>query len=191
MGSNNIKVPAVFLDRDGTIIFNKKYLNSPKKVKLFSFIAESIIKLKNAGFKIIVVTNQSGINRGILTKKQLNIINEKINNLLKKKGAKIDGFYYCPHIEADDCKCRKPKIGMVLEGSRFFNINLKESYVIGDCIKDYLLGFNMGGKGILVLTGHGKKQRKEISKEKIKPMAISKNLKEAVKVIVQNKKNRK
>ena len=189
MGKQYIKCPAVFLDRDGTLIYDKNYLSYPSQIKLYSYAAESINKLKEAGFKVIVVTNQSGIARGMFTLKDLDKIHKKFISLLKKQGAAVDGVYFCPHIDKDNCKCRKPKTGMVVQGAKDFNIDLKKSYVVGDSIRDYLLGFNMGGKGILLLTGHGKKQQKKISQEKIKPLAICRSLKQAVNFIVRDIKN--
>ncbi|MDR3275151.1 MAG: HAD family hydrolase [Endomicrobium sp.] len=189
MGTNGIKKPAVFLDKDGTIIFDKNYLKSPAQVKLYSYAAESINKLRAAGFKIIVVTNQSGIRRGMFTEKDLQDINEKFLFMLKKKGAKIDALYYCPHIDSDNCSCRKPKTDMVLQGAKDFNIDLSKSYTIGDSIRDYLLGFNMGGKGILILTGQGKKHQNNLAREKMKPFAVCRNLKQAVNFIVKDVKN--
>ncbi|MCA6071052.1 MAG: HAD-IIIA family hydrolase [Endomicrobium sp.] len=188
MGTRSVKKSAVFLDRDGTLIFDRNYLNSPQQVKLYSFAAESINKLRTAGFKIIIVTNQSGIGRGMITEEELEKVNKKFISLLKIAGAKIDGLYYCPHIDSDNCCCRKPKTGMVMQGSKDFSIDLKKSYTIGDSARDYLLGFNMGGKGILVLTGHGKKQQIKVSKEKIKPFAVCKTLKQAVDLIIKNTK---
>ncbi|GHT62811.1 hypothetical protein AGMMS49531_11040 [Endomicrobiia bacterium] len=191
MGRRNIKVPAVFLDRDGTVIFNKTYLSLPQQVMLYAFCAESINRLRAAGFKIIIVTNQSGVARGMFTEKNLMVANKKFVSLLKNAGAKIDGLYYCPHAESDECNCRKPKVGMVLQGAKDFNIDLKKSYTVGDSIRDYLLGVNMGGKGILVLTGHGKKQQSKIVDEKIKPMAVCKTLKQAVSLIIKDAKKLK
>ncbi|MDR3330873.1 MAG: HAD family hydrolase [Endomicrobium sp.] len=188
MGRSNIKKPAVFLDRDGTLIFNRNYLSSPKQVKLYTFVAESINKLRVAGFKIIVVTNQSGVSRGMFTESILKRINKKFIFLLKKSGARIDAIYCCMHIDSDGCNCRKPKIGMVLQGAKEFDIDLKKSYTVGDSIRDYLLGFNMSGKGILVLTGHGKRQRSKIVHEKVKPMAICKTLKQATALIIRDAK---
>ncbi|MDR1417853.1 MAG: D-glycero-beta-D-manno-heptose 1,7-bisphosphate 7-phosphatase [Endomicrobium sp.] len=189
MGKQYNKCPAVFLDRDGTLIYDKNYLSSPSQIKLYSYAAECINKLKKAGFKVIVVTNQSGIARGMFTIKDLDKIHKKFLDLLKEQGAVVDGIYFCPHIDEDKCKCRKPKIGMVVQGSKDFNIDLKKSYVVGDSIRDYLLGFNMGGKGILVLTGHGKKQQKKIIQEKIKPLAICRSLNQAANFIVRDNKN--
>ncbi|MCL2144431.1 MAG: HAD family hydrolase [Endomicrobia bacterium] len=186
MGKNNTKKPAAFLDRDGTLIFDKNYLSSPDKVKLYSYSAESIDKLRGAGFKIIVVTNQSGIARGMFSGKELKKVNKKFIDLLKEQGAKIDGLYFCPHIDEDNCGCRKPKIGMVLKAAKEHNIDLKKSYTVGDSIRDYLLGYNSGGKGILVLTGHGKRQQKKIKSRKIKPLAVCKTLKQAANLIIKD-----
>jgi histidinol-phosphate phosphatase family protein len=188
MGTSNIKMPAVFLDRDGTVIFAKNYLSYPEQVKLYSYAADSINRLRVAGFKVIIVTNQSGVARGIFTEQDLQKIHERFVFLLKKAGAEIDAIYYCPHIDEDSCNCRKPKPGMVLQGAKDFNIDIEKSYTVGDSISDYLLGFNSGNKGILVLTGHGKKQQIKIAQEKIKPMAVCKTLKNAVSVIIKDSK---
>jgi histidinol-phosphate phosphatase family domain/HAD-superfamily hydrolase, subfamily IIIA len=188
MGKRNIKRPAIFLDRDGTLIFDKNYLSSPEQVKLYSYSAESINKLRKAGFKIIVVTNQSGIARGMFKQSDLRKVNKVFISLLKEDGAKIDGLYYCPHIDEDKCDCRKPKTGMVTRAAKKYNIDLKKSYTVGDSVRDYLLGYNSGGKGILVLTGHGKKQRIKIKNQQIKPLAVCKTLKQAANLIVKDAK---
>lgn len=189
MGKNSIKKPAAFLDRDGTIIFDKHYLSSPDQIKLYKNAAESINKLRKAGFKIIVVTNQSGIGRGMFTEKDLEKINKKFIKMLKECGAKVDGLYYCPHIDEDNCDCRKPKTGMALQAAKEHNIDFSRSYTVGDSIRDYMLGHNLGAKGILVLTGHGKKQSEKIKKEKIKPFKVCKNLSHAVNLIIKDAKN--
>jgi histidinol-phosphate phosphatase family protein len=185
MGKNNIKKPAVFLDRDGTVILDKNYLSSPERVKLYSYSAQSINKLRKAGFKIIIVTNQSGIARGMFGVKELKKVNKKFIDLLREQGAKIDGLYYCPHIDEDDCSCRKPKTAMVLKAAKEHNIDLKKSYTVGDSVRDYLLGYNCGAKGILVLTGHGKSQQKKIKSQKIKPLAVCKTMKQAAELIIK------
>ncbi|AKL97611.1 D-glycero-alpha-D-manno-heptose-1,7-bisphosphate 7-phosphatase [Endomicrobium proavitum] len=194
MGKNNSKknkktlTPAVFLDRDGTVIFDRNYLSSPKQVKLYAYAADSINKLRNAGFKVIVVTNQSGVGRGMFTQKDLKKVNDKFIFLLKKSGAKIDGLYYCPHIDEDKCLCRKPNTGMVLQAAKDHGIDLKNSYTVGDSVRDYLLGNNSGGKGVLVLTGHGKKQVEKVKNEKIKPLSVCKTLKHATELIINDAK---
>jgi histidinol-phosphate phosphatase family protein len=188
MGKRNTKKPAVFLDRDGTVIFDRNYLRKPEQVKLYVRAADSINKLRNAGFKIIVVTNQSGIARGMFSENDLAKVNKRFVWLLKKSGAKIDALYYCPHADEDKCLCRKPLAGMVFRAAKEHNIDLEKSYTVGDSIRDYLLGFNAGAKGIMVLTGHGKKQIQKIKIQKIKPLAVLKNLEQAAEFIVKNTK---
>lgn len=184
------KAPAVFLDRDGTVNHEKGYLNDEKDLKLYSYAVKSILKLQKAGFKTVIITNQSGIARGYFTEKKLLVIHKTLLKMLKDAGVKIDGIYYCPHGTDDVCECRKPKTGMAVQAAKDLNIDLKRSYVVGDSIRDYKMGYNFGGKGILVLTGHGKKQVQNIKNEKQKPLAVSKNLYDAVKVILNDyKKN--
>lgn len=185
MEKRRIKKPAAFLDRDGTIIFDRNYLRSPEQVKTYAYAAESINKLREAGFKVIVVTNQSGIGRGMFTEKDYAKVNKRFLSLLKEQGAKVDAVYYCSHIDDDKCDCRKPNPGMALRAAKEHNLDLERSYTVGDSIRDYLLGYNTGGKGILVLTGHGKKQQKKIKDEKIKPFAVCKTLKQAVSLIIK------
>ncbi|MDR0823022.1 MAG: HAD family hydrolase [Endomicrobium sp.] len=186
MARKNIKNPCVFLDRDGTVIYNQNYLSSPEQVKLYSYSVNAINKLHKAGFKVIVITNQSGIARGKFTLKTLSLIHKRFLSLLKEEGSKIDGLYFCPHIDEDKCSCRKPKIGMVLQAAREHNIDLKNSFVVGDIIRDYMTGINMGGKGILLLSGHGKKQVKLLNKQKAQPFAICRNLLTAANLIIKN-----
>lgn len=179
----NIKFPAVFLDRDGTINHDKNYLSDEKDLKLYKNIEKPLQKFKEMGFKIIIVTNQSGIARKYFTVTKLKQINSKLVEMLKKLNVKVDGMYYCPHGPNDICNCRKPKIGMALQAAKELNIDLEKSYMIGDSVRDYLFGYNFGGKGILVLTGHGKKQFVKVKDEKQKPLAVVKSLLQTVKVI--------
>jgi histidinol-phosphate phosphatase family protein len=186
MGNGNKKKPAAFLDRDGTVIFDRNYLSSPSRVKVYAGAAEAVNKLRKAGFKIIIVTNQSGIGRGMFGKKELDAVNKRFFSLLKEHGAKVDALYYCPHTDEDKCACRKPYPGMALRAAKEHNIDLSKSYAVGDSVRDYLLGFNMGGKGLMVLTGHGKKQSKKIKEEKIKPLAVCATLKRAADFIIKH-----
>jgi len=190
MGTSNSKGarPAVFLDRDGTVIHDKNYLSSPDKVKLYKHSADSINKLRKAGFKIIIVTNQSGIARKMFGEKEVKSVNKRVTALLKKQSAKIDGLYYCPHGDEDNCDCRKPGIGMALQAAKEHNIDLKRSYTVGDSVRDYIFGNNSGGKGVLVLTGHGKKQYKKVSGQKLKPLAVCKTLAAATELIINDSK---
>ena len=182
--------PAIFLDRDGTINYDKNYLSDESQLKLYKNIEKPLLKFKEMGFKLVIVTNQSGIARKYFTVTKLKQINSKLTEMLKKSNVKIDGMYYCPHGPDDNCDCRKPKTGMALKAAKELNIDLKKSYMIGDSVRDYIFGYNFGGKGILVLTGHGKKQFLKVKDEKQKPLAVVRNLSQTVGVIKNDyKKN--
>lgn len=136
---------AVFLDKDGTIIEDKNYLNSFDNLVIFPLARKNLQSLKKAGFKLIGVTNQSGIGRGIVDEKFVLDSNE---HLQKKLG--IDDFYYCPHHPDDKCACRKPETLMMLKARLDHRIDLKRSYMIGDKESDVMLGINTGATGILI-----------------------------------------
>jgi histidinol-phosphate phosphatase family protein len=175
----------VFLDRDGTIIYDKDYLHSPAQVKLYSFACQCINKLHENGFKVIVITNQSGIARKKFSFRDLEEIHKRMNFLLKEGGAKVDGIYFCPHVDEDKCDCRKPKAGMFFKAKKEHNLDLTKSFMVGDSIRDYLAGYAMGGQGILVKTGHGRKQSLDLPKQKVQPLAVCATLKEAVNFIIR------
>ncbi len=155
--------PAVFLDRDGTIIDEVGYLNHLDRVRLYPWTAEAIRKLNQAGLPAIVVTNQSGVGRGYFAEELVHQVHETIARALAAEGARLDAFYYCPHhpeaaLEAyrKDCRCRKPSIGMLEEAAQRFSIDFQSSYVVGDSTRDMQLGFNAGARTVLVLTGYGR-----------------------------------
>lgn len=178
---------AVFIDRDGTLIREKNYLSKVSDLKLITGAVDALKLLRQAGYKLILITNQSGIGRGYFTEKKLLQIHESLQKMLDKKGVKLDGIYYCPHIPDDNCTCRKPKLGLVKKAAKEFNINLKKSYTVGDHPGDFLLGQNMGGKGIFVLTGHGNKEHEKIKDGggELKPDRIEKNLLSAAQWIIK------
>lgn len=178
---------AVFLDRDGTITEEMGYLKDAKKLRLISRSGEAIKLLNERKILAIVVSNQSGVARGYFTEETVERINKRLEELLKEKGVHLNGIYYCPHHPEfgppkyrKECNCRKPKPGMLLRAARRFNLNLKNCYIIGDKVDDIKLSQNVGARGILVLTGYGKK-----SKNKgINPDYIAKDLYQAVRWIL-------
>ena len=135
---------AVFLDRDGTICYDIPYCDSPDKFLLIPGAAKAIRILNGCNFKVIVVTNQSGVRRGYFTEEILKSIHDKMEDDLRKEGAFIDAIYYCPHSDKDNCSCRKPKGGMIVTATGDFNIDLHKSYVIGDNWIDISAGLNCG-----------------------------------------------
>ncbi len=146
---------AVFLDRDGTINKDVPYCASPEELCIYSEVPEGICLLKNSGFKIVVVTNQSGIARGYFTEETLKEIHNSMYHQLSQQGAVIDAVYHCPHHPDDNCDCRKPKTGMIKKAEKDFNIELEGSFMIGDSEGDILLGKNTGLTTICVKTGYG------------------------------------
>jgi D,D-heptose 1,7-bisphosphate phosphatase len=147
---------AVFLDRDGVIIEdNARYISDCYNIKFLPKVVDAIKLLKD--YLIIVVTNQAGVAKGYLTKKQVQKINISIQNTLAKKGALIDAFYYCPHHPegiikkyTKKCNCRKPKDGMLQEAALDWNIDLSESFLVGDKISDVQAGNEAGCRTILL-----------------------------------------
>ena len=143
----------VFLDRDGTLNYDPGYLKSPAELKLLPGVAASLARLKAAGAKLMVVTNQSGVARGLLTLKDLEAVHERLQGLLEQEGAVLDAIYFCPHHSDDGCRCRKPGRAMVDRAVSDWHIDLRRSYVIGDHLRDMQLARAIGAKPILVTTG--------------------------------------
>lgn len=148
---------AVFLDRDDTIIRDVPYLNDPQAIALLPGAAEAIRRLNEAGIPVIMVTNQSGIARGLLTEEVLEAIHDRLLDLLAAQGALIDAVYYCPHHPEGtvpafsmECACRKPAPGMLLRAALDFGIDLGHSYLVGDKAIDIQTIAAVGGAGILV-----------------------------------------
>jgi histidinol-phosphate phosphatase family protein len=136
---------AIFLDRDGVLNKNKDdYVKNISELEIFPFISEPIRKFQSAEFKIIVITNQSAINRGLMTEKNLNEIHEKIQSFLIQNNTKIDYFYYCPHTPNENCSCRKPKSGLLLKAIDDFSIDVNNSWFIGDRDSDIQAGKSVG-----------------------------------------------
>jgi D,D-heptose 1,7-bisphosphate phosphatase len=171
----------VFIDRDGTLVEEKNFLSKVEEVKFIPGSIEAIKTFKDLGYKVVAISNQSGIARKILTEKIVEEINEYIQSELEKEGAKLDGIYYCPHNPDDNCSCRKPETGLLKKASEELNLDLNDAIVIGDKSSDVLLGRKIGARSILVLTGYGKEELKKIqsvSKESkfLKPDFVAKDL---------------
>lgn len=157
----NKKKPALFLDRDGTINIDHVYINDPHLIELLPGVGEAIRKAQNAGFKIIVVTNQSGVGRGIIDPKVLPLIHGRLDELLTEKSASIDSYKSCIHTPEENCSCRKPSPQLVFEATQELNIDLTRSYFIGDKLSDVATGKASGCfKNILVRTGKGEEEER-------------------------------
>lgn len=185
---------AIFLDRDGTINEEMGYINHLSRFKPFDYSFKAIKILNEAGYKVFIVTNQSGIARGYFKESLLNEVHKVLMNKANKEKAKIEKIYYCPH-HVDgivkkfkvECDCRKPKPGMLLQAKRDFDISLNDSYLIGDRYKDIQFGQSNGLKTILVMTGYGLGEYKyQKASWKIEPDFVCENLLVAAQVISQN-----
>ncbi len=152
--------PGVFIDRDGTLIELAPYLHDPAEVRLLPGVAESLRLLAVAGFGRVMVTNQSGVARGLYGIEAVEAVHERMLGLLESEGAGLEGIEICPHHPdfTGRCACRKPEPGMILRATESLGIDLRASWVIGDRFEDLLAGHRVGCRGILVLTGYGKDQ---------------------------------
>jgi D-glycero-D-manno-heptose 1,7-bisphosphate phosphatase len=152
----------VILDRDGTINHDSDhYIKSLEEWRPIKGSLEAIARLTQAGYRIVVATNQSGIARGLFNTRTLFEIHEALQRAVTQAGGRIDAFFFCPHTPDARCQCRKPEPGMLLEIARRFNVSLKDVYMVGDALKDTQAAAAAGARPVLVLTGKGKKTRDE------------------------------
>lgn len=150
--------PVVFVDRDGVINFDSvDFIKSPDEWLPIPGSLEAIALLNQAGFKVVVITNQSGIGRGLFDITTLNAIHAKMQLLLAEKGGSLAGIYYCPHTPAAECACRKPKPGLLLEFNRETGTPLQDVYFIGDAWRDVETALEVKARPLLVKTGKGLK----------------------------------
>lgn len=150
----------VILDRDGVINHDSaQFIKSPAEWKPVPGSLEAIAKLNQAGYRVVVATNQSGVGRGLFEMDTLNAIHEKMHKAVSAAGGRIDAIFFCPHAAADNCDCRKPLPGMFKRISECLNVNLAGVPAIGDSLRDLKAAETMGCQPLLVLTGKGTKTR--------------------------------
>jgi len=150
--------PAVFIDRDGTLITERSYLANPDEVELVPGAASALHDLRQAGFALVTVTNQSGIARGLYREADYHAVADRVAKVLDEAGVPPDDVQYCPHHPdvTGPCECRKPGTGMYLRAAALLGLDLAVSYYVGDKITDVLPALALGGRGILVRTGYGR-----------------------------------
>ncbi len=163
--SDIVSTPAVFLDRDGTLIEDVGYVDRLERLQMYPFSVEAVRLLRRVGYAVVVVTNQAGVARGMVAESMVQATQNEIQRCLNTVGERLDGHYYCPHL-ADApvakyrrvCTCQKPQSGMVTRAARELDLDLTRSVVIGDRWSDVALAGATGSRGILVKTGYGASQ---------------------------------
>jgi D-glycero-D-manno-heptose 1,7-bisphosphate phosphatase len=152
----------VILDRDGVINYDSvQFIKSPAEWKPITGSLEAIARLNQAGYRVVVATNQSGIGRGLFDMDTLNAIHDKMHRAIQAVGGRIDAIFYCPHPADSKCACRKPKPGMFERIASCFNIELAGTPAVGDSLRDLQAAAAVGGRPLLVLTGKGKMTQAE------------------------------
>jgi histidinol-phosphate phosphatase family protein len=180
MTDANGKRPAAFIDRDGTLIEEVNFLSNVGDLRVFPHTADALRLLKENGFWIVVVTNQSGIGRGIYSEADMHAIHDAMQAEL---GGAIDAFYFCPHLPDEGCECRKPGLGMLNFAQRDLEIDLDRSWMIGDKRIDVETGRAAKIGAALVLTGYGMEHQHQLEQA---PDVIGDDLLKAVELIVQS-----
>ncbi|TET19231.1 MAG: HAD family hydrolase [Candidatus Cloacimonadota bacterium] len=169
-----MKQKAVFLDRDGTLIKEKHYLKNSCEIEIIKGVVEGLHMLQDLDFKLIIITNQSGIKRGYFTEKDVEKVHLGLRSLLLKHGIEIDGIYYSSDLPEEVSSTRKPRTGLIERAERELDIQLDGSYVLGDKRIDIEMGKRKRLKTILVLTGYGMEH-----KGKVKPDYVAENVYDA------------
>lgn len=159
---------AVFLDRDGTMLEEGNYVDRLDRLIFFPYTIDAIRMLNDERFAVVVVTNQSGVARGMYPESFVAAAHQHIDERLRAGGARVDGYYYCPHHPEGsvaelrrDCECRKPRPGQLLQAAKDLNLDLPQSFIVGDRWKDIEAGRAVGTRAVLVRTGYGREAEHE------------------------------
>jgi D-glycero-D-manno-heptose 1,7-bisphosphate phosphatase len=182
----SILQPALFLDRDGVIIENRtNYVRSWADVAIYPQALQALALARDLPYKIVVVTNQSAVGRGIISLAEAEAINAGILTVVAQRGGRIDATYLCPHAPADNCDCRKPRPGMLLQAAREHGIDIGRSIMIGDALTDLEAGLAAGvAQTILLQTGRGQTQRNLPRATSLPSFAVCDNLYQAVQMFL-------
>lgn len=170
--------PAIFIDRDGTLMEDEDFLADPARMRVYEFTREALELFRKRGFSIVVVTNQSGVARGLLNESDIASVHAALDASLP---GLIDAYYFCPHGPNDGCRCRKPALGMIEDALKDHQIDIANSWMIGDKRIDIETGFNGGMSTALVMTGYGERHIRELSRL---PDIVADNVLEAAREIV-------
>jgi histidinol-phosphate phosphatase family protein len=178
-------VPVVYLDRDGTLNFDPGYLNQPEQLRLLPGVGPAVARLNRAGFKTVVLSNQSGVARGLITQDQLEAIHQRLRELLAEDGAWLDGIFICPHHPDERCICRKPAPGLVHRALQELGVFPGNAIVIGDKATDVELARNVGALAVFVRSGSAPEEEQARMVERgLAPDYVARDLTEAVRWIL-------
>jgi D-glycero-D-manno-heptose 1,7-bisphosphate phosphatase len=184
--------PAVFVDRDGTLLEEAGYLDRLERLAFFPFAIDAVRLLNQASYAVVIVTNQSGIARGMYAEPFVRETHAVMRTRMEEGGARVDGFYYCPHHPdatvaefKRDCDCRKPAPGMLTAAARDLDLDLSRSFSIGDKWTDVAVGTAAGARGILVRTGYGRSTKASLPRD-VTPASVQDNLIAAVAWILRH-----
>ena len=175
---------AVFLDRDGVINEEVNYLCHPDEFRLLPRTARAIRNLRQAGFRVVVVTNQSGLARGYFSQQDLAAVHERMLSELARARTHVDGIYICSHHPDDSCQCRKPGVLLFQQAAQDLKLRLDRSYFVGDKVTDLLPGKTLGGRTVLVLTGYGRREQESAKRQGFEPDHVAADLYKAAEWIV-------
>ena len=175
--------PAVFLDRDGTLIHDRHYLKDPNHIRYYKGSREALKTLRDNGYALVIITNQSGIGRGLFELDDLRRVHRKLKGDLQRSGVRLDGIYVCPHHPDRKCPCRKPGVFLYHRAARELKIDLARSFLVGDRLSDVEAAPRLKARGILIRTGLHRSQR--LSRRQKQRYPIEKNLAAAAQRILK------
>lgn len=191
-----MKNKAVFLDRDGTINAEGGYPSDYSRISIYPASFSAVRLLNQGGLLAIVVTNQSGVGRGLFSEEALAKIHENMKEAFAVRNASLEAFYYCPHFEGSEipkyrriCDCRKPAAGLARRAASDFRLDLRNSYTVGDKVEDIVFGINIGATPVLVLTGFGRESLDKLRKQQIMPAFVAPDILAAAEWILAREKN--
>ncbi len=171
---------AVFLDRDGVINENRPdYVKNLEEFVVLPGVLQALRLLGSTGMLVIVVSNQSAINRGLVSRETVEEIHRRMMDLAQAAGGRIDAVFYCPHRPEEGCECRKPRPGLLVEAARRLEVNLPESYMVGDALSDVQAALAVGAQPLMVLTGRGREQAARLLEQGLGKVPVFEDLPEA------------
>ena len=184
--SQLLRRKAVFLDRDGVICENRDdYVKSWEEFVWLARAKEALSRLRSHGYITVVITNQSAIGRGIVSRETVDKIHQRMGEEIAEAGGKIEKICYCPHRPEDGCSCRKPEPGLLLQAAEDLKLDLRASCLVGDAITDIEMGHKIGLRTIMVKTGKGLSELADKARWKVRPDYIAQDLSEAVDLILE------